>query len=167
MEYAAYRSPLELLAGEGDGLHPTCCWDVIMPGESGISAAREIRQFDNDVKDPSSLTSSAEFCPAVLHREGVLLPAQAIREETFFQLMDSVIEECRSLGGAGESSAALSLRTASPLRLDKLEYCEIISDCCSHMANGQVLENAGVWISSRPSWRGLWQFPAAAPGRSW
>ena len=61
MEYAAFRSPLELLAEMENGLHPdVLLLDVIMPGESGISAAREIRQFDNDVKI-IFLTSSAEF----------------------------------------------------------------------------------------------------------
>ena len=50
MEYTAFHSPLELLAEMENGLHPdVLLLDVIMHGEIGISAAREIRKFDNDV----------------------------------------------------------------------------------------------------------------------
>mgnify|MGYP002580810422 FL=1 len=142
MEYTAFHSPLELLAEMENGLHPdVLLLDVIMPGESGISAAREIRQFDNDVKI-IFLTSSAEFAVQSYTVGAYYYQLKPIREETFFQLMDSVIDECRK---AEEQSLLLRCKNGiSRIRLDKLEYCEIIGRALLfHMANGQVLESAG------------------------
>ena len=142
MEYTAFHSPLELLAEMENGLHPdVLLLDVIMPGESGISAAREIRQFDNDVKI-IFLTSSAEFAVQSYTVGAYYYQLKPIREETFFQLMDSVIDECRR---AEEQSLLLRCKNGiSRIRLDKLEYCEIIGRALLfHMANGQVLESAG------------------------
>ena len=142
MEYAAFRSPLELLVEMENGLHPdVLLLDVIMPGESGISAAREIRQFDNDVKI-IFLTSSAEFAVQSYTVGAYYYQLKPIREETFFQLMDSVIDECRRTEA---QSILLRCKSGiSRIRLDKLEYCEIIGRALLfHMANGQVLESAG------------------------
>lgn len=141
MEYTDFHSPLELLAEMENGLHPDVLLDVIMPGESGISAAREIRQFDNDVKI-IFLTSSAEFAVQSYTVGAYYYQLKPIREETFFQLMDSVIDECRR---AEEQSLLLRCKNGiSRIRLDKLEYCEIIGRALLfHMANGQVLESAG------------------------
>ena len=142
MEYAAFRSPLELLAEMENGLHPdVLLLDVIMPGESGISAAREIRQFDNDVKI-IFLTSSAEFAVQSYTVGAYYYQLKPVREETFFQLMDSVIDECRRTEA---QSILLRCKSGiSRIRLDKLEYCEIIGRALLfHMANGQVLESTG------------------------
>ena len=58
---AAFQSPLELLAEIEKGMRfDILLLDVIMPGENGIDAAREIRRYDNNVKI-IFLTSSAEF----------------------------------------------------------------------------------------------------------
>lgn len=142
MEFFAFNSPLELLAEIEKGLHPdVLLLDVIMPGESGISAAREIRQFDNDVKI-IFLTSSAEFAVQSYTVGAYYYQLKPIREETFFQLMTSVIDECRR---AEAQSILLRCKNGiSRIRLDKLEYCEIIGRALLfHMANGQVLESAG------------------------
>ena len=58
---SAFSSALELMAAMEDGLRPdVLLLDVIMPGEDGISAAREIRQYDKRVKIVF-LTSSPEY----------------------------------------------------------------------------------------------------------
>ena len=129
MEYTAFHSPLELLAEMENGLHPdVLLLDVIMPGESGISAAREIRQFDNDVKI-IFLTSSAEFAVQSYTVGAYYYQLKPIREETFFQLMDSVIDECRRT-----EAQSILLRCKSGISRIRLLF---------HMANGQVLESAG------------------------
>ena len=60
IEYAAFQSPLELLAELEKGMHFDILFlDVLMPGQSGMDAAREIREIDTAVKI-IFLTSSAE-----------------------------------------------------------------------------------------------------------
>ena len=106
MEYMAFHSPLELLAEMENGLHPdVLLLDVIMPGESGISAAREIRQFDNDVKI-IFLTSSAEFAVQSYTVGGVLLPAQAYPGGDILPA-DGLRHRRMPESGGAESSAAL------------------------------------------------------------
>ena len=59
--YAAFKSPLELLAEVERGMRFDILFlDVIMPGQNGISAAKEIRKYDCSVKI-IFLTSSSEF----------------------------------------------------------------------------------------------------------
>ena len=67
--------------------------DVIMPGENGIDAAREIRRYDNNVKI-IFLTSSAEFAVESYTVGAYFYQLKPIWEESFFRLMDSVIAEC-------------------------------------------------------------------------
>lgn len=51
MECSFYNSSLDLLAEIERGVCPDILvLDVIMPGENGISVAKEIRQHDNAVK---------------------------------------------------------------------------------------------------------------------
>ena len=59
--YAVFQSPLELLAEIEKGARFDILFlDVIMPGETGIDAAAEIRNYDSSVKI-IFLTSSAEY----------------------------------------------------------------------------------------------------------
>lgn len=56
-----FCSPLELLTEIEKGMRPDILiLDIIMPGENGISVAKEIRQYDDTVKI-IFLTSSSEF----------------------------------------------------------------------------------------------------------
>ena len=59
--YAAFHSPLELLSEVERGTRLDIIFlDVLMPGQDGISAAREIRKYDTSVKI-IYLTSSSEY----------------------------------------------------------------------------------------------------------
>ena len=142
MEYAAFRSPLELLAEMENGLHPdVLLLDVIMPGESGISAAREIRQFDNDVKI-IFLTSSAEFAVQSYTVGAYYYQLKPIRQEDFFRLMDSACAACSK-----EQTHSLILRSKSGIvrvELEKLVYCEVMGRTLTfHLNSGVVLESMG------------------------
>lgn len=95
MECHAFESSLELLAAMEQGLRPdVLLLDVIMPGENGISAAREIREYDRNVKI-IFLTSSAEYAVQSYTVDAYYYQLKPIREETFFQVLDSVLDECR------------------------------------------------------------------------
>ena len=139
---AAFQSPLELLAEIEKGMRfDILLLDVIMPGENGIDAAREIRRYDNNVKI-IFLTSSAEFAVESYTVGAYFYQLKPIWEESFFRLMDSVIAECEKSSGM-----SLILRCKSGItrvELDKLEYCEVIRrSLLLHKTDGTVLEAAG------------------------
>ena len=55
MEYQAFHSPLELLAAMEKGTYFDAVFlDVLMPGENGISTARELRKTDQNITEDSS-----------------------------------------------------------------------------------------------------------------
>lgn len=120
----AFQSPFELLAAIEKGARfDILLLDVLMPGENGIEAAREIRQYDSNVKI-IFLTSSAEFAVQSYTVGAYFYQLKPIWPESFFRLMDSVIAAC-----SRESSASLILRCKTGItrvELDKLEYCEVI-----------------------------------------
>ena len=59
--YAAFQSPFELLTEIEKGIRPDILFlDVVMPGQNGMDVAKEIRQYDTNMKI-IFLTSSKEF----------------------------------------------------------------------------------------------------------
>ena len=61
LTYTVFQSPLELLAAIEKGFSFDISFlDILMPGENGIETAKEIRQYDNNMKI-IFLTSSPEF----------------------------------------------------------------------------------------------------------
>lgn len=104
--------------------------DVIMPAENGITAAKEIRQYDNVVKI-IFLTSSAEFAVESYVVGAYFYQLKPIWEDSFFRLTDSVIAECRR---ADQRSLILRCRMppswSSPCR------------CCWHWCTGSRLRCA-------------------------
>lgn len=142
MEYNAFHSPLELMAEIEKGIRfDIMVLDIIMPGENGITIAKEIRQYDNEVKI-IFLTSSSEFAVQSYGVGAFFYQIKPIWEKTFFRLMDSVISECNKVQQNG-----LILRCKGGLTridLDRLEYCEVIGrTLLFHIENGSVLESTG------------------------
>lgn len=140
--YAAFQSALELLANIEKGMcFDILFLDVIMPGENGLSAAREIRQWDDTVRI-IFLTSSPEFAVQSYSVGAYFYQLKPIWEENFFKLMDSVIGECEKA-----QPRDLVLRCKNGIRkinLENLEYCEIIGHTLFfHMENGDVMESIG------------------------
>ena len=139
---AAFQSPLELLAEIEKGMRfDILLLDVLMPGENGIDAAREIRRYDNNVKI-IFLTSSSEFAVESYTVGAYFYQLKPIWQESFFRLLDSVIAECAKSG-----SMSLILRCKSGItrvELDKLEYCEVLGRALwLHLTDGTVLESGG------------------------
>lgn len=140
--YAAFRSPLELLAQLEKGMQLDILFlDVLMPGENGIEAAKEIRQYDRNVKI-IFLTSSAEFAVQSYTVGAYFYQLKPIWEDSFFRLMDSVIAECEK---AQQNSLIVRSKTGlCRVSLDKLEYCEVSGrTLLFHLEDGRVLESSG------------------------
>lgn len=142
IEHMSFRSSLELLAEIEKGTrYDVILMDIIMPGENGISAAKEIREYDTNVK-LIFLTSSAEFAVESYTVGAYFYQLKPIWEESFFRLMDSVLAECSK---TQQCSLIMRCKTGiTRIDLNRLEYCEIIGRTLFfHMDNGNVLESSG------------------------
>jgi DNA-binding LytR/AlgR family response regulator len=140
--YAAFQSPFELLTEIEKGIRPDILFlDVVMPGQNGMDVAKEIRQYDTNMKI-IFLTSSPEFAVESYTVGAYFYQLKPIWEESFFRLMDSVLSECEK-----KKKNSLILRSKDGITridLQQLEYCEVLGrKLLFHLENGAVLESAG------------------------
>lgn len=140
--YITFHSPLELLMEIEKGMRYDILFlDVVMPGENGISVAKEIRQYDNAVKI-IFLTSSSEFAVESYTVGAYFYQMKPVCADPFFKLLDSAIAECEK-----ERQCGLILRCkggVTRIRLEKLEYCEVMGrTLLFHLEGGKVLESTG------------------------
>lgn len=137
-----FQSPLELLAAIEKGFSFDILFlDILMPGENGIETAKEIRQYDNNMKI-IFLTSSPEFAVQSYTVGAYFYQLKPVWEESFFRLMDAVLAECEK-----KKKNSLILRSKDGITridLQQLEYCEVLGrKLLFHLENGAVLESAG------------------------
>ncbi len=140
--HTSYQSPVELMAEVEKGTRfDIILLDVLMPGENGMAAAREIREYDSNVKI-IFLTSSSEFAVESYAVDAWYYQLKPIRREDFFRLMDSACAACTR-----EQKHSLILRSKSGivrLELEELVYCEVMGRTLTfHLNNGVVLEKHG------------------------
>lgn len=140
--YAAFQSPFELLTEIEKGIRPDILFlDVVMPGQNGMDVAKEIRQYDTNMKI-IFLTSSPEFALESYSVGAYFYQLKPIWEESFFRLMDAVLAECEK-----KKKNSLILRSKDGITridLQQLEYCEVLGrKLLFHLEDGAVLESAG------------------------
>ena len=140
--HLCYHSPVELMADIEKGTHfDILMMDILMPGENGISAAREIREHDTNVKI-IFLTSSSEFAVESYAVDAWYYQLKPIRKEDFFRLMDSAIAAC-----GREQQHSIILRSRGGivrLELAQLVYCEVLGRTLMfHLKDGTTLESIG------------------------
>ena len=140
--YAAFQSPFELLTEIEKGIRPDILFlDVVMPGQNGMDVAKEIRQYDTNMKI-IFLTSSPEFAVESYLVGAYFYQLKPIWEESFFRLMDAVLAECEK-----KKKNSLILRSKdgiTRINLQQLEYCEVLGrKLLFHLENGAVMESAG------------------------
>lgn len=140
--FAAFYSPLDLMAEIEKGMRFDILFlDVIMPGEDGITAAREIRRYDHVVKI-IFLTSSAEFAVQSYTVGAYFYQMKPIWEEGFFRLMDSAISECEKT--QSRSLIVRCKKGITRIDLERLVYCEVIGrTLLFHMESGDMPESIG------------------------
>lgn len=73
--YAAFQSPFELLTEIEKGIRPDILFlDVVMPGQNGMDVAKEIRQYDTNMKIFSDLIPGV--CGGILFGWSLFLPVE-------------------------------------------------------------------------------------------
>lgn len=140
--YAAFQSSLELLAELEKGQRYDILFlDVLMPGQNGMAAAKEIRELDRAVKI-IFLTSSPEYAVESYTVGAYFYQLKPIWPESFYRLMDSVIAECKK---AEQRSLIMRCKSGiTRIELEKLICCEILGRTLQfYMEDGQVLESMG------------------------
>ncbi len=138
----AFLSSVELLAEMERGTRFDILFlDILMPGQNGMEAAAEIRNYDTNVKI-IFLTSSPGFAVQSYAVKAFFYQLKPLRAEAFFRVMDAVLEEC-----GRERENSLILRCGSVItRIEpgKLEFCEVIRrTLLFHLSSGRVLESTG------------------------
>ena len=151
IDYTAFQSPLELLSEIVRGSRYDILFlDVVLPGETGIDAAADIRNYDKNVK-VIFLTSSAEYAVQSYTVGAYFYQLKPIWPESFFRLMDSAISACEK-----EQSNSLILRCKNGItriELQNLEYCEVVHHTLFiHLASGKVLESTGSLDELSSNW---------------
>ena len=142
IECAAFSSPLELMAEIEKGTRYDILFlDILMPGETGIDVAAEIRGYDSNVKI-IFLTSSQEYAVQSYTVGAHYYQLKPVREENFIWLMNSAIMQCEK-----EREDSLILRCKDGITrigLRMLEYCEVNHRTLFiHLVGGKILESIG------------------------
>lgn len=129
LECTAFRSPLDLLAAiESGARYDILLLDVLMPAEDGITAAKEIRQYDKTVHI-IFLTSSTEFAVESYVVGAYFYLLKPIWEDSFFPLMDSVMAAFAAPNSAAWSCAAKAAFPASSWKSCSTARCSAAPWC--------------------------------------
>lgn len=144
LTYTVFQSPLELLAAIEKGFSFDILFlDILMPGENGIETAKEIRQYDNNMKI-IFLTSSPEFAVQSYTVGAYFYQLKPVWEESFFRLMDAVLG--RKLLFHLENGAVLeSAGSLDDLAGQLMQYSNFFRPHRSFLVNMEYIQN----ISSR------------------
>lgn len=142
IEYVAYQNAVDLIAAmEGGQRFDVLLLDILMPLVNGMEAAKEIRQYNQDVKIIFS-TSSPEFAVESYSVDAFYYAIKPIWKEKLFLLLDKIIAEIKIAEGASfliKSKAGLTR-----IYLNRLEYIEVIGRTIFyHIIDGSVIEAAG------------------------
>lgn len=142
LDVTTFQSPLDLLDAMERGVRfDVLILDILMPGQNGIEVAKEIRCFDSDVKI-IFLSSSSEFAVQSYAVNAFYYQLKPFQPESFFPLLDSVIEMCDC-----ERNSSLLLRCRhgiTRVEPDRIEFCEINHRTLFiHLVFGKVLECTG------------------------
>ncbi len=125
IECSVFNSPFDLtyeLDSRKERPFDILFLDVLMPGQNGISVAKEIRSYNKEMKI-IFLTSSSEFAVQSYTVNAFYYQMKPLLEKSFFELMDSVLKECVK---NENSSLLLNCKSGiTRIKLCDLEYCEI------------------------------------------
>lgn len=142
IEYTAFNSALDLITAMGSGQqYELVILDILMPFMTGMDAAKEIRQFNQDIKIIFS-TTSPEFAVESYSVGAYYYALKPIWKDKLFILLDKVISEMES-----HVDISFLIKTKTGLTrvyINKLEFAEVIGrNIFYHLTDGAVIEAVG------------------------
>ncbi len=142
IKYTAFNSAIDLVYSMESGeQYDLVLLDILIPFLNGMDAAKEIRQFNKDVKI-IFMTSSPEFAVDSYAVGAYYYALKPIWKEKLFILLDRVISENEIQFGA--SLLIKSKAGIIRIYINRLEYAEIIGrTILYHLTDGSVIEAIG------------------------
>jgi len=140
LQYQTFRNATELLDAARKKRFTLYLLDVMMPGTSGMAAAREIRTFD-EVAPIVFLTSSAGFAYESYSVHALDYLLKPIRAEMLFPILDRLfLQEQRPQEGLTLKSGGTMIRVP----YSQLSFVEIMNKhLYFNLTDGEVREVAG------------------------
>jgi len=142
IKYTTFQSAVDLIATMENGQQfDLVILDILMPFLTGMDAAKEIRQFNQDIKIIFS-TSSGEYAIESYAVDAYYYAIKPIEKEMLFPLLDKIILEIGS--SAGTSILVKSKTVLTRIYTNKLEFAEVIGrTIIYHLADGTMIEAVG------------------------
>lgn len=139
---SSFQNAFDLIASmESSQEYDLVLLDVLMPHLTGMEAAKEIRQFNQDVKI-IFMTSSPEFAVDSYSVNAYYYALKPIWKEQLFVLLDKVIAENEI--HLGDSLLIKSKTGLTRIYTSRLEFAEVVGRTIFyHLKDGTVIEASG------------------------
>lgn len=142
-----FHNAIDLMDALGRESYALLLLDILMPGFTGLQAAREIRSFDSETKI-IFLTSSPEYAVESYRVDAFYYLLKPVGEGELFPILDRLLRELRR----GEESLLLTLPSGLlRLPLSRLEVLEVNSKrLLFHLSDGSIREVRGTLTEYEP-----------------
>lgn len=142
IEFTAFNSALDLIASlERGQQYEMVLLDILMPFMNGMEAAKEIRQFNQEIKI-IFMTSSPEFAVESYSVSAYYYALKPVWKEKLFIILEKVASEIDNQKGS--SLLIKSKNGLSRIQIHRLEYAEVIGrSILYHIIDGSVIETVG------------------------
>lgn len=142
IEYTVFQNALDLIAAMEIGQkYDLVILDILMPFMTGMDAAKEIREFNHDIKI-IFFTSSPEFAVESYSVGAYYYALKPILKEKLFILLDKVISEVET-----QLNTSFLVKSKSGLTrifIHRLEFAEVYGrTLLYHLTDGSVVESIG------------------------
>ena len=139
-EYAAFQNGLELIAILEKGKRfDIYCLDIMMPGFTGMDAAKEIRGYDKTAP-VLFFTSSTEFAFESYSVKAINYILKPVTKEKFFFTFDELLEQIKTEKGE-DAITVKSNEGIQKIRISNLVLAEVNGrKVLYHLRSGKIIE---------------------------
>lgn len=139
LKVTAFQSALDLIAALDSGQpYDLVLLDILMPHMTGMDAAKEIRQFNQDIKIIFA-TSSPEYAVESYSVDAYYYALKPLQRDSLFIILDKVIADMTT--PPATSFLVRSKTGLSRVYINRLEFVEVIGrTLLYHLTDGSLLK---------------------------